>query len=244
MSVHGGSIMAPPMVQESAATTPRDVDAVCEFCGALAFVVGSYYFVVQALVDKWIPPYRTGSAWWVGGCVFNLVPPCRQLYRTWRYSAAIASLSTSDSNTSGCCANHLRKTSVQYALLQVGGMLGYGIGCSLSFFPDCCIPLGPINILFCIGSACLVGDPALQAARTWQTCSRVALAVLVSDFYAGFFFCLASVFGGYASDTGIVAFGESCWGAGSLLGLVKPCTHFRARWLERAADSTSKNELV
>ena len=214
--------------EQAAATAPRDVDAAFELCCALSFVVGSYYFVAQALAgDDWIPPYRVGSAWWVGGCVFGFVPPFRQFARAWRHRAA--------------CTDDQRNT---YALLQVGGMAGYGIGCSLSFFPDCCIPLGPINILFCLGSACLVGDPALQLARTWRTCRRVDLVVLVADLFAGFFFCCASVFGGYASDQALIVSGEACWGVGSLLALVKPCAHFTARLLERPADSASKTELV
>ena len=137
--------------------------AACQALGALLFVVGSVFFIEQAAVDDWVPPYRLGSAWWVAGCIpyFFTIP-------------------------------HFCRSDWLSAWLQLGGPAGYFFGCSLAFVPECCIPLAAINILFCIGSSCLIADPIIIGWReSPSACSRDGL-VIIADFWSGFFFSVAS----------------------------------------------------
>ena len=91
----------------------------------------------------------------------------------------------------------------------------------------------PRRLEYLAGSACLLVDALLQA---WPFCSstpstggqRISQLLTNLDVHAGLFYVLAGGFGGYASETSLLRFGNCCWLVGSLISGVNPCLDLSA----------------
>jgi len=176
--------------------------AVTQLIGAVLFAAGSACFVWMAWADEWVLPWRIGCVLWIFGCVPYLWPPCRQEYFGPRTAAA-----------------HLSN------VLQVCGMISWAVGSAFAFLDNVDTAMQVNAAGYLAGSACLLCDAVLQA-RAFCSASPVPRDErfsLLADLFAGLFYVLAGVFGGYAKDTALLRFGNVCWLVGSLISGVRPC---------------------
>ena len=185
--------------------SPPQSVAIAQLIGAVLFSCGSACFVWMAWVDDWVLPLRLGCGAWIGGCLPYLWPPLKQ--------ELLGSLTT---------VAHASNA------LQVGGMLSWAVGSAFAFRDDLDSALLVTNGAFLAGSVCLLCDSLLQA---WPFCSttpstsgkQISLLLANLDVHAGLFYVLAGGFGGYASETSLLRFGNCCWLVGSLISGVNPC---------------------
>ena len=185
--------------------SPPQSVAIAQLIGAVLFSCGSACFVWMAWVDDWVLPLRLGCGAWIGGCLPYLWPPLKQ--------ELLGSLTT---------VAHASNA------LQVGGMLSWAIGSAFAFRDDLDSALLVTNGAFLAGSVCLLCDSLLQAWPFCSTtpstrCKQISLLLANLDVHAGLFYVLAGGFGGYASETSLLRFGNCCWLVGSLISGVNPC---------------------
>lgn len=191
-------------------SSPPQSVAIAQLIGAVLFSCGSACFVWMAWVDDWVLPLRLGCGAWIGGCVPYLWPPLRQ--------ELLGSLTT---------VAHASNA------LQVSGMLSWAVGSAFAFRDDLNTALLVTNGAYLAGSACLLVDALLQA---WPFCSstpstggqQISQLLTNLDVHAGLFYVLAGGFGGYASETSLLRFGNCCWLVGSLISGVNPCLDLSA----------------
>ena len=190
---------------------------IVQLVGAVLFTFGSACFVWQSWVDDWLLPMRIGCAAWIGGAMPYFLPPLRNEY----YGEG----------------SHLSNA------LQVGGMLGWAIGSSFAFLDDLDTGLPVTNGGFMAGSACLLVDALLQARhlRSGAATPRNEKISIVADLLAGMFYVLAGAFGGYATEVGLLRFGNVCWLVGSLFSFARPCLALSEA--SRTAGSTRSQDL-
>ena len=194
--------MAEPMngASQSPQPEPKSI-AVAQLVGFVLFSIGSACFVWMSWVDDWVLPLRLGCGLWIGGCVPYLWPPLRNAY------------------VGPSPRTHLSNA------LQVIGMLCWAVGSACAFHSDLDTYIWYTNGGFLSGSVCLLSDALLQCSPEWPNGpgTRDEQVSLLADLFAGLCYVLAGGFGGYATEPGLLRFGNACWLVGSLISGTRPC---------------------
>ena len=177
----------------------KTVRAGLELAGALAFVIGSCYFLESSLSGTgWLSPYQRGCTVWVPGCLAYL----------------LALLPSS--------SERRKLTAIQLIgpLLNAGCMCCFTAGCALSInAADETAALqvaAQVNAWFVSGSVCVVLQSLFEAPGNIRT---QPWAVVVSMSSTGCYLS-AAVLGGYYSNH-LVA-GMCFWVVGSILATPIP----------------------